>query len=122
MKGYYVRRLNYVSYVLSCFRCLVPYVFLCLTCLVPYVLSYLKYLLPYVPHVSRVLCLTCLASCLILCLTCLTYSCTSLILYLACSQVARTSNSTCSCGSCPSLSSGVSSLTCSYTSLHIFGT
>ena len=94
MKGYYVRRLNYVSYVLSCFRCLVPYVFLCLTCLVPYVLSYLKYLLPYVPHVSRVLCLTCLASCLILCLTCLTYSCTSRILYLACSQVARASNST----------------------------
>ena len=81
---------------------LVPYVLSCLKCIVPYMLSYLTCLVSYVLRASCLMCLTC--------------SCTSHVLGLASSRAAPALNSTGSCSSCPSLASGVSSLTWSHAS------
>ena len=89
-----------LPHVLQCPTCLACSRALCPTCLVPYVLSCVTFLVPYVFS----------------CLTCFAYSCTSSVLCLTCSRSARALNSMCSYAPRPSLTSGVSSLTCSYAS------
>ena len=125
-----------LPYVLTCLACFVPYMLSYLTCLMPYVFSCpmflaiymlsclkcchtscspcLTCLAPYVHFALRTLYLTCLVSNVLSCLTCVTCCCASRVLYLGYSLVAGVLNSTYSCTSRPWLSSGVSSLTCSY--------
>ena len=100
--------LNYVPYVL-------PYP----TCLVPHVPRTLRAPVPQVPCALRAFCLTCLVPNVLSCLTCLRCSCTSRVLYLACSRAG--SNSTCSFAPRPLLASGVSSecISCAFFALAI---
>ena len=108
-----------VPYVHSCLTCLVPYVplcpvtylLLCPTCLALYRLSCLTCLLSYVPF-----CLACFVPYVLSCLTCLRYFYTSSVLWFAFSRDACVSCHTSSFARHPSLASGVSSLTYSYSS------
>ena len=113
-----------MPYVLSYPTCLVPYVLSCSTCLVLNVLSCLTRLVPYV--------LSCLVPYMFPCLTCLVPYVprakrapvsheSYVLLYLTCLVPCvftgcLAPNSTCSFAPRPSFASGVSSLTCIYTS------
>ena len=108
-----------VPYVHSCLTCLVPYVplcpvtylLLCPTCLALYRLSCLTCLVSYVPF-----CLACFVPYVLSCLTCLRYFYTSSVLWFAFSRDACVSCHTSSFARHPSLTSGVSRLTYSYSS------
>ena len=108
-----------VPYVPRALRALVPHVPRALHALVPYVPRALHALVPHVTCALHAFSLTCFVPNVLSCLTCLRCSCTSRVLYLACSRAG--SNSTCPFAPRPSLASGVSSecISCAFVALAI---